>query len=167
MSEEDRVSHPPVMDQIFHQLSGLFLGSVPTIVFFLLLVIAYGVLVRGPLDRVLAERRTRTSGAIEQARGAMGAAEAETAVFEDKLRSARTEIFQAREAKLKEWGAERDRALEQARATTQERVKTARAEIEQSVHAAREQMESMSTELSSRIIAAVLPKGVSGAEAAQ
>ena len=46
--------------------------------FFILLVAAYGLLVRRPLDKVLAERRARTSGAVEQARGAMAAAEAET-----------------------------------------------------------------------------------------
>ena len=42
------------MEQILSQLGGLVLGSVPTIVFFLLLVVAYGVLVRRPLDHVLA-----------------------------------------------------------------------------------------------------------------
>ncbi len=35
----------------------------------------------------------------------MSAAEAETAVFEDKLRAAKTEIFQARDQKLKQWAA--------------------------------------------------------------
>jgi F-type H+-transporting ATPase subunit b len=66
------------MDQILNQLGGLVLGSVPTMVLFILLVAAYGLLVRRPLDRVLAERRARTSGAVEQARSAIAAAEAET-----------------------------------------------------------------------------------------
>ena len=52
------------MNTILTQLGGLFLGSVPTIVFFVLLVIAYGYLVRRPLDKVLAERRARTVGAV-------------------------------------------------------------------------------------------------------
>ncbi|WP_433984923.1 hypothetical protein RBB78_11920 [Tunturiibacter empetritectus] len=72
------------MDQILNQLGGLVLGSVPTMVLFILLVAAYGLLVRRPLDRVLAERRARTSGAIEQARRAIAAAEAETAAYEEK-----------------------------------------------------------------------------------
>ena len=42
------------MDAILNQIGGLILGSVPTIVFFILLVVAYGLLVRGPLDKVLA-----------------------------------------------------------------------------------------------------------------
>ena len=92
------------MDQILNQLGGLVLGSVPTMVLFILLVAAYGLLVRRPLDRVLAERRARTSGAIEQARRAIAAAEAETAAYEEKLRNARVEIFQMRDKKLKQIG---------------------------------------------------------------
>ena len=58
------------MEEILNQLGELVLGSVPTMVLFILLVIAYGLLVRRPLDRVLAERRARTTGAVEQARPA-------------------------------------------------------------------------------------------------
>jgi F-type H+-transporting ATPase subunit b len=46
------------MDQILNQLGELVLGSVPTMVLFVLLVAAYNLLVRRPLDRVLAERRS-------------------------------------------------------------------------------------------------------------
>ena len=67
------------MDQILNQLGELVLGSVPTMVLFILLVAAYGLLVRRPLDRILAERRARTSGALEQARSAIAAAEAAAA----------------------------------------------------------------------------------------
>ncbi len=100
------------MDQILHTLGQLVLGSVPTMILFILLVAAYGFLVRRPLDEVLAERRLRTTGAVEQARGAMAAAEAETTAYEDKLRRAKAEIFHAREQKLKQWNAEREQALE-------------------------------------------------------
>ena len=147
------------MDQILAQLGELMLGSVPTIVLFILLIAIYGFLVRRPLDRILAERRARTSGAVEQARGALSAAEAETAVYEDKLRAAKAEIFQAREKKLKQWSAEREAALGAAREATQARIKTARQEIEQGAVAARQQIEGLSAELSAQILRAVLPAG--------
>jgi F-type H+-transporting ATPase subunit b len=147
------------MDQILNQLGELVLGSVPTMVLFILLVAAYGLLVRRPLDRVLAERRARTSGAVDQARSAIAAAEAETTIYEDKLRAARAEIFQARDQKLKQWNAEREAALAQVRHVMQERVRGARQEIEQSAHEARLQIVGMSDELSSRILNAVLPSG--------
>jgi F-type H+-transporting ATPase subunit b len=148
------------MEQILNQLGGLVLGSVPTILLFLLLIAAYSLLVQGPLNKVLAERRARTSGAVEQARGAISAAEAETAVYEDKLRAAKAEIFAARDQKLKTWSSERDAALEQARSATQERLRIARNEIEQSAATARQQIEGASAMLSTQILRAILPAGV-------
>jgi F-type H+-transporting ATPase subunit b len=148
------------MDQILNQLGGLVLGSVPTMILFILLVAAYGLLVRRPLDRVLTERRARTSGAVEQARGAIAAAEAETSLYENKLRAARAEIFQAREQRLKQWNADREAALAQVRQQMQERVRGAKQEIEQSAQEARVQVEKLSDELSSRILSAVLPANV-------
>ena len=82
----------PIMDEILNQLGGLALGAVPTMVLFLLLVVAYGLLVRRPLDRVLAERRARTTGAVERARGEIAKAEARTADCEDRLRRARKKL---------------------------------------------------------------------------
>jgi F-type H+-transporting ATPase subunit b len=149
------------MDQILQQLGELVLGSVPTMVLFILLVTAYGLLVRGPLDKVLAERRARTSGALEQARNAIAAAETETTEYEEKLRSARSEIFQAREAKLKQWNADRDKELEQVRQATQQRVLSAKLDIEKSVGAAKTQIEGISSELSAKVLEKVLPAGVS------
>ena len=155
------------MNEILQQLGGLVLGSVPTMIFFILLVILYGVLVRGPLDKMLAERRARTSGAVEQAKGAIAAAEAETSVYEAKLRAAKAAIFQARDAKLKQWNAEREAALGDVRQATQERVRGARQEIEQSAAAAKVQIEGLSAELSLQILRAVLPAGVSSPEVVQ
>ena len=153
------------MNDIFHQLGELVLGSVPTMVLFVLLIAAYNLLVRRPLERTLAERRARTTGAIEQARGALTAAEAETTVYEDKLRGAKAEMFQARERLLKQWGEEREAALHEVRTSAESRLQAARQEIESSAAVARGQIESVSEELSSKILRAVLPTGVSLPEA--
>ncbi len=115
------------MDQIPNELGGLVLGAVPTMILFILLVIAYGLLVRRPLEQILAERRARTTGAMEQAKGAMAAAEAETGAYEEKLRKAKAELFESQaERRLKQWAAERETALEQVRKIAQERVSSAR-----------------------------------------
>jgi F-type H+-transporting ATPase subunit b len=155
------------MDEILKQLGGLVLGSVPTMILFILLVIAYGLLVRRPLERILAERRARTTGAVDQARGAIAAAEAQTTAYEEKLRAARAEIYAAREAKLKQWNAEREAAVEQARQASQQHIAAARKEIEQGAGDARKQIESVSGELSNRILNAVLPASVAPQEVAQ
>ncbi len=155
------------MGDILNQVGELILGSVPTMVFFVVLVVVYGFLVRRPLDKILAERRARTTGAVEQAQGALSAAEAETAVFEDKMRAARRELLELREQKLKQWAAEREQALEQARSVTAEKVAVARHGLEHNVEAAREQIERLSGELSAQIVRAVLPETVPGSEVAQ
>jgi F-type H+-transporting ATPase subunit b len=152
---------PEASDQmdIFKELGDLVLGSVPTMIFFVLLVATYGLLVRGPLDKVLAERRVRTTGAVEQARGAIAAAEAETAVYEDKLRSARAEVFAMREARLAAWQTQREVALTQARNGSQRQVDIARQAIEASAGQARAQVEAASGDLATRVLAAILPAG--------
>jgi F-type H+-transporting ATPase subunit b len=153
--------------EILNQLGGLVLGSVPTAIFFILLIVAYGALVRRPLERTLAERRARTTGAVEQARGAIAAAEAETSVYEDKLRAARSEIMAARERTLQQWQGDRDKALEDARGVAQERVRAARKEIEEVSVGARKQIEDATGQLSEQILRAVLPAGAKYSEALQ
>ena len=153
--------------QILHQLASLIIGAVPTMILFVLLVAAYSVLVRRPLEQTLAERRVRTSGAIEQARGAIAAAEAETAVYEDKLRSARQELLAEREHRLRDRQAERDRAVATAREQAGERIQAAKAEIEASAVAARQQIESAISELGDRIVQTLLPKGTNTGEVRQ
>ena len=145
---------------IFKELGDLVLGSIPTMIFFVALVAAYGLLVRRPLDAVLAERRARTTGAVEQARGAIAAAEAETSVYEDKLRSAKAEIFTLREQRLAKWQAERDATLAQVRDSSKQQVETARHLIEAGAVQARAQVEAGSGDLAARILAAVLPASV-------
>lgn len=149
---------------ILHSLGSLIIGAVPTMILFILLVVAYSFLVQRPLERTLAERRTRTTGAMEQARGAIAAAEAETAVYEDKLRAARAEIAAHRERRLKQRQAERDRALAAAREQAQRRVSAAKSEIEASAETARRQIETVVDDLGERIIRAILPVGVERTE---
>ena len=150
---------------ILNQLGDLLLGAVPTIVLFILLVIAYHLLVQGPLVRTLEERRARTTGAVEQARGAIAAAEAETAVYEDKLRAAKAEMQAEREKRMGALQAERDGALQGARDSAGERVRKAKAEIEASASVARGQVEDATAQLSDSVLRAVLPKGTDLAEA--
>ena len=64
------------MDQTLRQLGELLLGSVPTVILLALLYALYTTIVHKPLQRVLAERRSKTEGAVEQSRADIAAAEA-------------------------------------------------------------------------------------------
>ena len=152
---------------ILKELGDLVLGSVPTMILFVALVAAYGLLVRGPLDEILAERRARTTGAVEQARGAIAAAEAETAVYEDKLRSAKAELFHLREQRMANWLAERDVTLKQVRESSARQVELARQAIEADGVRARAQVEAASGDLAARVLAAVLPSASAAQGAAK
>jgi F-type H+-transporting ATPase subunit b len=145
------------MNQILDQLGGHVLGAVPTMCFFLLLVVAYGFLVRRPLLRVLEERRRRTSGAMDQAHTSISHAENRAAEYEDRMRKARAEILAAREQRLKQWQTEREQALSEARAAMADRISAGRAEIDESVADAQRQIDAISAELSEQILRAVLP----------
>ena len=99
------------MDEIFHQLGDLFLGSIPTMILFLLLVFCYTVLVDHPLRRTLAERRERTAGAQEKARAAIALAEEKTRHYQEQLRAARVEILANREKQVAGWNTAREKQL--------------------------------------------------------
>jgi F-type H+-transporting ATPase subunit b len=144
--------------EILNQLGSLVLGAVPTAILFVLLVVLYSLIVRGPLERTLEERRKRTSGAVDQARSAIAEAEARTAAYEQKLREARAELAKARELRSKQLQAERERVVQAARAQAQEMVRVARSEIEESAAGARKQVEDASVELSQQILRALMPK---------
>jgi len=146
-----------MLDELLRQLGDLVLGSVPTMLIFIFLVIAYRFILYGPLVKMLAERRARTTGAVEAAHAAIAAADAKSQEYEAKLRAARAEIFHQRELRVQKWTAEKDAALATARLAAQERVHQARTGIEAEAVAARKQIENTAGQLAAQILQAVLP----------
>src|SRR5690242_1654191 len=118
------------MDQILQQLGRLLLGSIPTIIFVVLVYAAYSILVQRPLARVLAERRSKTEGAVQKARADIAAAEARTAEYEQRLREARLAVFKAQETRRQKALEARAKATAEARARAQAQVERERSAIE-------------------------------------
>ena len=118
-----------MIDELLRQLGDLVLGSVPTMILFVFLVLAYRFVLYRPLMRTLAERRERTLGALEKAHAAIAAADAKSQEYEAKLRAARAEIFHRRELRLQQLNAQRESALVSAREASRERVVAARAAL--------------------------------------
>src|SRR5271154_195146 len=153
------------MDEILQQLVPLLIGSVPTILLFIFLVLAYKFILHGPLLKVLAERKARTEGAIEKAHAAIAAADAKAQEYEARLRAARAEIFHAREARVKTWNAERESALASARHTARERVHAAKAELMMQAEGSKQEIQRGTDALVADILKAVLPADLSAAVA--
>jgi F-type H+-transporting ATPase subunit b len=144
------------MDTTLRQVGQLLLDSIPTIVMLLLLYAIYQNLVRKPLEKVLAERRARTEGALEKARADVGVAESRTQDYEQKLREARLAIFKAQEARRQQAQLMRNQALEEARAKAQEQIRAARAALEQESEQARAGLQAEADHLASEIIRTIL-----------
>jgi F-type H+-transporting ATPase subunit b len=148
------------MNETLQQLGELLLGSIPTMIFVMIIWLAYATLVHKPLMRILAERRSKTQGAIEKARADVAAAEAKTTEYEQRLREARTAMFQRQEARRQQALQVRSEAVAKARATAQTQVSQAREAIANDKQAAQAALQAESAQLASEIIRAVLqPSG--------
>jgi F-type H+-transporting ATPase subunit b len=144
------------MDEILSQLGGLLLGSIPTIIFVVMLYATYSVLVHKPLVRALAERHARTEGAMEKARADIAAAEARTAEYEQRLREARVAMFKRLEARRQQAVQARSAALAEARARARSQIDKAKADIEKEKLAAQAGLDGESARLAAEIIRVVL-----------
>jgi F-type H+-transporting ATPase subunit b len=144
------------MDQTLRQLVELLLGSVPTVVLLTLLYVLYRAIVHKPLARVLAERRSKTEGAVEKSRADIAAAVARTAEYEQKLREARAAVFRAEETRRQSAMQARTAAVTEARTKAQAHVEAAKREIESDRVAAEATLEKESATLAQEIVRRVL-----------
>ena len=144
------------MDETLRQLGGLLLGSVPTIILVVLLYGIYTVVVHKPLVAVLAERRSRTEGAVEKAQADIAKAEARTADYEQRLREARMKLFKSQEARRQLALQARTAAVTEARSKAQAQVERAREAIEKDKAMAQSTLEAESGKLAAEIIRTVL-----------
>ncbi len=149
---------PSLLETVEH----LIVGAVPTVILFIILVVAYQLLVQGPLSRTLRERSARTEGAVEEAHKAIARAEERAQEYAVKLRQARAEIFKLREQRIKQWTSERDAALDAARKSAGQKVAQAKAELEAEAANARSAIQLSAGELANRVVRAVMPMAAGG-----
>ena len=148
--------HSTPMEETLRQLGRLLLGSIPTIILLTSLYLMYKSLVHNRLEAVLAERHSRTEGAMEKARADIAAAEARTQEYEQRLRDARVSIFKLQEARRQQTLHARMNALAQARALAQQKVREARTTIEQDKVAAQTALQAEAVRLAAEIVRTVL-----------
>jgi len=144
------------MDQTLHQLGELLLGAVPTVILLALLYALYSAIVHKPLKRVLAERRSKTEGAVEKSRADIAAAEARMSEYEQRLREARAAVFRAQEARRQAALESRSAAVNEARNKAQAQVQAAKKGIEADRVAAEVGLQKESSALAAEIVRRVL-----------
>jgi F-type H+-transporting ATPase subunit b len=150
------------MQEISQQLGTLLLSALPTVLLFIAFVVAYQLLIQGPLGAALKQRRARTDGAVEGAQKAIALAEQRAAEYAAKLRQARAEVYKVREQRVKQWSAERDAALDAARKAAGLKVGEAKAALEAEAELARKSIQSSGAELASQVVRAILPAVAGG-----
>ena len=127
-----------------------------------LLYVLYATIVHKPLQRVLAERRSKTEGAIEKSRADIAAAEARTSEYEQRLREARATVFRAQEARRKAALDARTAALNEARNKAQAQVQAAKADIQKDSEAAQGGLQAEAQTLATEIMRRVLEPAQAG-----
>jgi len=150
------------MDETLHQLGGLLLGAVPTVILLALLYVLYTTIVHRPLQRVLEERRSKTEGAVERSRADIAAAEARTAEYEQRLREARATVFRAQEARRQAALEARSNAVNEARRKAQAQVLAAKKDIEADRAAAQARLQGEAAALAQEIVRRVLQPAGAG-----
>ncbi len=144
------------MEQTLRQLGELLLGAVPTVILLGTLSILYTFLVHRPLTAILAERYSRTQGAMEKARADVAAAEARTADYEHRLREARLKVFRNQEIRRQQALQARAEAVQQARARAHAQIEQARAGIDEAQKQALAGLEAETGRLANEIVRTVL-----------
>jgi len=150
------------MDETLRQLGELLLGSVPTVIMLAVLYALYTTIVHKPLQRVLAERRSKTEGAVEKSRADIAAAEARTTEYEQKLREARAAVFKAQEARRQSVMQARTNAVNESRTKAQAQVQAAKKDIESDRAAAEKALQADASALAQEIVRRVLQPAGAG-----
>jgi len=147
------------MDATLRQLGELALGAIPTIILFVFIWILYRVIVHGALGAALAERRSKTVGAVEKAKSDIAVAEQKTAEYERKIHEARLAVFKRQESRRQQILEQKTAAIAEARTAAEVRLTAARAEIQKEAEIAKALVQSESSTLAQEIIRAILGIG--------
>lgn len=144
------------MDETLRQLGDLLLGSIPTLILFLLTYAGYRLILHRPLERVLGERHQRTTGAMEKARADVAAAEAKTFEYEQRLREAKAAIFKAQEARRQKALEGRSAAVAQARAQASAMVAHEKEQLHKEAQAVKVGLQVEADKLAAEVIRTIL-----------
>jgi F-type H+-transporting ATPase subunit b len=144
------------MQEIGHQLGGLFLQAVPTVLIVLLFYVILRAIFFKPLLQVMAEREARTAGARKAAETAQAAAAEKVKQYQEALKQARARVYAEQEAARKKLLDERAALLKDARGKATAEVASAKDRVAKELAAARRDVETTVAQLSAEIARRVL-----------
>src|ERR1700724_2092643 len=144
------------MQEIGHQLGGLFLQAVPTALIVLLFYAILGAIFFQPLLKVMAEREARAAGARKAAEAARADAAEKLKQYQEALKQARAKVYAEQEAARKKLLEERAALLKDARGKATAEVAAAKDRVAKDLAAARREVEITVVQLSNEIVRRIL-----------
>lgn len=143
---------------ILHQLAGLFLEAVPTVIIVFLFYLFMRWAFFAPIQKAMAERSARIDGARAEAAAVEAAAKHDLDTYHEALKKARAEIYAQQEVERQAVLNERAKLLKAMRSRAQEEVDAAKKRIAVELSAARSEVERTVPTLAGEIARAILEK---------
>lgn len=146
------------MESTLHDLGGLLLKAVPTIVLLLIVYVYLRWMFFRPLEKVLAQRAQATQGTREKAEALLRKAHQTAAAIENELRKAREAIYQEQEEARRRWTSDQAAQLEQARHSSREMIHQAQAQLDSESAAAKRELAATADSLAEQIARTLLER---------
>jgi F-type H+-transporting ATPase subunit b len=148
------------MEQTLQQLGELLLGSIPTIIIFLILHSYLKAVLYQPLMRVLRERSSRTEGKFDAARSTLTVAEGKASGYEDAIRSTRLDAYRLIDERRKHAMEERATLMARARAEAEKALQSAQEQIAADMVEAKKRLRHEADHIGNEIVETVLRRSV-------
>ena len=144
------------MEDTLRALGEILLKAVPTFLLVLLLLVYLKKMFFQPMEKVLHQRFEETEGARKLAEQSLARAAARTAEYENAIRAARSEVYQAQEKLYKQLQDSGSAQIDAARQAAEAALKEARAQIARDTEEARLALAQSSEALAGEIADSIL-----------
>ena len=131
---------------------------IPAILIFLTLIFALNYLLFKPIQKVQAERASRSSGLIDQSRRELENQQKLFKQYEERIKHARAEGYKIQDQWRAEAMKKRSGAIEEARKSAEQVMEQSRASIRAELQAAKSQLAGEAQEIARGIAATILQR---------
>ena len=144
------------MDATLHDLGGILLKAIPTLILLLIVHLYLKRMFFGPMRDVLAKRREATEGAMKSAEMLLAKASEKAEAIEVSLRKAREEIYQEQEEARRRWIGEQTAQVEEARRSSRDLIHQAKQQLDAETAAAKRDLTATTAALADQIAQSLL-----------
>jgi F-type H+-transporting ATPase subunit b len=146
------------MEQTLHDLSGILLKAIPTVILLIILHFYLKGMLFIPLEKVLKRREELTAGARKAADESLAAAERKAQGYEAKFRDAKSVVYREQEETRKVWLEDQAKQIAAGQARSAEAMANADKKLQEEKTAAKQNLVETSAALADRIANTILAR---------